>query len=221
MISDLTAYESNAYVTPYPIPNKHLSALICSFRAGEEEEESRTELDSHANMVVFGKSCFVIHKTGRFADVNAFTPDIDTIKQIPIVDAALSYDCPYTMKTYLLVARNVLYMPSMTHNLIPPFIMREAGIKVNEVPKIHSDNPSVEDHSLYFEEDTLRVPLSLMGTFSYFVTRKPVEADLEGSEMVYLTPDSPQWNPHSDIYARNEETFLDWQGNLIDRKHRE
>ena len=27
--------------------------------------------------------------------------------------------------------RNALYVPSMPHNLIPPFIMREAGIVVN------------------------------------------------------------------------------------------
>ena len=221
MISDSSTYERCAHVAPYSVPNQHVAAQICSFQSNCDEVESRSELDSHANMIVFGKSCFVIHKTGRYADVNAFSPDIETLKKIPIVDAAVTYDCPYTMKTYLLVARNVLYIPSMDHNLIPPFILREAGIKVNETPKIHSENPSIDDHCLYFEEEKLRIPLSLMGIFSYFVTRKPVEDDLDNSELIYLTPDSPKWNPHSDIYARNEETFLDWEGNLIDRKYRE
>jgi hypothetical protein len=40
------------------------------------------------------------------------------------------------MKTYLLIVRNALHVPSMQHNLIPPFIMREAGLVVNDVPKM-------------------------------------------------------------------------------------
>ena len=42
------------------------------------------------------------------------------------------------MKIYLLSIRNVRYVPSMTNNLIPPFIMREAGLIVNDVPRIHT-----------------------------------------------------------------------------------
>ena len=35
-------------------------------------EDSRTELDSHANMPVIGQHCYVIFDTGKIADVNAF-----------------------------------------------------------------------------------------------------------------------------------------------------
>ena len=119
MISGSSAYEKWAHVRPYSVPNNHVTVKICSFQSNNDETESRSELDSHANMIVFGKSCFVIHETGRHADVNAFSPDVPTLEKIPIVDAAVAYDCPYSMKTYLLVARNVLYIPSMDHNLIP------------------------------------------------------------------------------------------------------
>jgi hypothetical protein len=39
-------------------------------------------------------------------------------------------------------------VPAMEQNLIPPFVMREAGIVVNDTPKIHMKNPTIEAHSL-------------------------------------------------------------------------
>jgi hypothetical protein len=40
-----------------------------------DTEESRTELDSHANMPVVGRNAYIISDTGRIAEVNAFTPE--------------------------------------------------------------------------------------------------------------------------------------------------
>ena len=45
----------------------------------EDQKESRTELDSHANMPVVGRHAFIIAETGRIADVNAFTPDYSSM----------------------------------------------------------------------------------------------------------------------------------------------
>jgi hypothetical protein len=111
------------------------------------EEQSQTELDSHANMAVVGRHAFIISDSGRIADVNPFTPDYKSM-QVPIVDAAVLYECPYNGTTYVLVIRNALYVPAMKNNLLPPFMLREAGIKVHEQPKIHSENPTVDDHSI-------------------------------------------------------------------------
>jgi hypothetical protein len=68
-------------------------------------EQSKTELDSHANMPFVGRHAFIISDTGRVAKVNAFTPDYDPM-QLSIVDAAIQYDCPYDGQTYILVIRN-------------------------------------------------------------------------------------------------------------------
>ena len=87
-----------------------------------------TELDSHANMVVIGA---IIQNTGKYADVNGFSPDVDTMPRVPNVDAVLGYDCPISGKTTLLVATNALFVESMDHNLILPFIMREAGLETS------------------------------------------------------------------------------------------
>lgn len=179
---------------------------------------SQTELDSHANMPVVGRHCYIINDTGKTADVNAFAPDIKALK-IPIVDAAIQYDCPYDGTVYILIVRNALYVKSMSNNLIPPFVMREAGIEVNDTPKIQKNDPGVEDHSIYFPSTNFRIPLSLWGVFSFFPTSKPTEDMVIECEEVYvLTPEN--WNPHSSAYAANEDSMLDWQGNLVEAKDR-
>ena len=89
----------------------------------EEEELSRTELDSHANMPFVGHHAYIISDTGRIADVNAFTPDYDAM-QVPIVDAAVQYDCSYDGCSYILIIRNPLHVLSMMkNNLLPPFVL--------------------------------------------------------------------------------------------------
>ena len=40
-------------------------------------------------------------------------------------------------------------------------------------------------------------------------------------ELILLSPDGPEWNPHSDVFARNEESFLDWRGDLTGPKDRQ
>jgi hypothetical protein len=119
------------------------------------------------------------------------------------------------------VAHNALHVATMDHNLVPPFILREAGLIVNETPKIHVEDPAIQDHSIYFEAFKLRIPLALWGIFSYFPTRKPTIKDLQSdeNEVLLITPDGP-WTPHTDVYARNEENMLDHFGNITETAHR-
>ena len=175
-------------------------------------KSSRTELDSHANMPVIGRNADILSKIGETVDVAPFTPDYKPIS-VELVDAALKYECPYSGEVKILIIRRGLHVPSMTHNLLPPFMLREAGIQINDVPKIHVTSPSEEHHAIIFQETNFRIPLTLHGTFSYFPTSKPTTQELEEPEDVYvLTPTT--WNPHSDAYVINEESMLDWEGNM-------
>ena len=81
-------------------------------------------------MYVVVASAYIISDTGNTADVNAYSPEYESIR-IKIVDAALQYESPHDGKIFILVLLNALYVLFMIDNLIPPFIMREAGIKVN------------------------------------------------------------------------------------------
>ena len=175
------------------MPNDHTIASIISSLSNSTSNNSdkpRTELDSHANMAVLGKDCFVFEQTGRFCDVSAFSPSIETTS-LPIVDAVIVYDCPYTLTLYLLMIRNALYVKDMSNNLLPPFLLREAQIEVNECPKIHAISVDENVHSIFFPLTELRIPLKLHGIFSFFYHRTPV------------------WNPHSTHNAHDEEAFID------------
>ena len=97
---------------------------------------------------------------------------------VKIVDAAVQYDYPYTDERFILVICNALYVHSISNNLIPPFMMRKAGIRVNGIPKIHVEDPTVDDHSLYFPETRFRITLALWGVFSYFPTSQPFVAEM-------------------------------------------
>ena len=98
-------------------------------------ESSMTELNSHANMPVIGMNAYMLSKIGETVDVTPFTPDYKPIS-VELVDAALKYECPYSGEIKISIIRRGLNVPSMTHNLLPPFMLREAGITINEVPKI-------------------------------------------------------------------------------------
>ena len=68
-------------------------------RATEMKEESRTELDSHANMPVVGKHAYIIAKTGKKVDVSPFTPDCKLLT-VPLVDAMIN-TTTHTMENHV------------------------------------------------------------------------------------------------------------------------
>ena len=203
-----------------PMPRVNIaSSTGGGFGDDDGPEISRLELDSQANMPVVGKHAFILADSGKTVDVSPFAPEEYDSVRAPLVDAALLYTNPFDGTDYILVIRHAVYIPSMVINLIPPFMLREAGIQCNDVPKIHVKDPTVDDHALTFPETGFQIPLQLWGVFSYLVTSKPTEAQLlEPPDVYVLTPTT--WNPHSDAYAFNEESMLDWEGNMRQPKDR-
>ena len=176
----------------------------------------RTDLDSHANMPVVGRNSYVIERLERTVDVKPFSNDYKAMTA-ELVHAAVRYESPYNGKTYILVIRNAIYVPTMNNNLIPPFMMREAGIHVNERAKIHTSEPTIDDHSIVFPSTGFQIPLSLHGVFSFFPSDKPTEDDLQaGYDTYVLTP--AVWQPHSTVYADNEAGRVDWEGNIKEQR---
>ena len=184
---------------------------------GSDHKEGTTELDSHANMFVVGHQAFVYNRTGLHAHVNAFSEEAGGISKVPIVDAVIAYDCKYSGETYMLVIRNALHIPSMKHNLVPPFILREAGLTVNDTPKIQCKEPSIEDHSVYDDETGLRIQLQLDGIFSVFPTRALTKNEINHVEdymYVDMTPNGQEWDPYDESYAINEASLVDHKGEM-------
>ena len=152
-------------------------------------------------MVVLGKECFIFESTGKTCNVEPFSSELRIAENIPIVDAALAYDCPYTHETYILIVRDMLHIESMHDHLILPFIMREARRNVNDIPKMNCTDPSINDHCISFKDTDLRISLQLNGIFSYFNTRKPLPSELYEKNKVFITPDAIEWNHHCKSYA--------------------
>ena len=128
-------------------PNEYLIEMMMTSISSSGDNvclEYSTKLYSHANMVVIGKQAFIFSHSGQYANIRAFTDEVKSIPKVPIVDTVIAYDCPKSGQAYLLVVRNALCVPSMEHNLIPPFILREAGLILNDTLKIHCNVPSAE-----------------------------------------------------------------------------
>jgi len=100
----------------------------------------------------------------------------------------------------------------MEINLIPPMMMRLAGIKVNECPKSLSDAPSINDHCTYFPEYDIRILFQLEGIISYIPTRKPNAKELksEAGEYLSLTPNTQDWDPCTTVYRDQEYLATDY-----------
>ena len=86
-------------------------------------------------MTVLGRKCYNLRLKSEKCSVSAFTDNVGTLPNVIMVDAVLAYDCLEAAKTIYLVFFNALYRPSMHHHLIPPFIIREAGVEVDKFPK--------------------------------------------------------------------------------------
>ena len=122
-----------------PSANKHAQTIISKLNSNDfctdTSDPGETHLDSHANMVVLGKECYQISDVEKYAEVLGWSPLCGVVDEVPIIDAIVSYIVPNSNKFYLLLICNALYVPDMEHNLIPPQIMRKAGLEVNELQK--------------------------------------------------------------------------------------
>ena len=67
------------------VPNAHISEVILTTASDMEAsiDDPRTELDSHANMVVLGLNSFVFESTGRTCNVQPFRTDLGVAKDVP------------------------------------------------------------------------------------------------------------------------------------------
>ena len=100
----------------------------------EMDGESRTELDSHANMPVVRREALIVEQSGKMVEVSPFTPDYKPLK-VEVVNAVVQYDSPLDGREYMLVIQNALCVPSMSNNLIPHSSCRKMELLSMNVPR--------------------------------------------------------------------------------------
>jgi len=173
------------------------------------------ELDSHADTTALGDTCLVLQDTGRTVNVEGFGESIGTLEDVPIVTAAVAYDCPATFTTYVLIFHESLHIPDMETDLINPYQLRDQGIIVNDVALQHlpPSQRQMKSHSILSEDPPMHIPLNLKGTMSGFTVRKPTwdeirDADQHKVTFVHMTSDI-KWKPHSKDFATIENALRD------------
>ena len=85
-----TDIKPNKYIINALIANLNGNITVNHINGIDIEITSNAELDSHANMIVLRKDCFVFESTGKTCNVKPFSSDLGIAKNIPIVDAALA-----------------------------------------------------------------------------------------------------------------------------------
>ena len=163
----------------------------------QTDDNEGTHLDSHADSPFVGQYCAIIRTVGRRISVHGFTDELRKPSIVMVVDAAVVYECEITRELMLLIIQNALHIKSMKMNLIPPFMMRLAGLTVNECPKFLSPHPNINNHSIYCKESNRRIPLELWGIISMIPTQIPRDSELMELNVFELTPMMNTWDPHT------------------------
>ena len=104
-----------------PIQTSNRRDVIHSTRIQDQGDSYsvRTELDLHADTIVAGRNCTVMHYTERSCDVAPFSDTYEPMKNIPIITAATGFTST-TGRQYILVFNEALYIMDMDHTLINP-----------------------------------------------------------------------------------------------------
>jgi len=130
------------------------------------------------------------------------------VEEVPIVTAAVAYDCPTTYNTYILFFHQSLHFPTLNKHLLCPNQLRDYQVTVNSTPLLyisHEDRKPIH-HSIVVSSPDLHIPLQLEGTTSAFPVRKPTDDEVRSDVdciHVHMTSDST-WNPHSPEFAKDE-----------------
>ena len=178
-------------------------------------------MDSHADTCAFGHNALVVQDTGKTVTVEGFDGSSKNAS-VKVATVAVAYDCPITFKVYILHFPQSLYIPGLTKHLINPFQLRQQGIKINDVPLIHTEASKRTDatHSIATEDGTLHIPMVLEGIMSGFTTRKPTwdevnDKDEQETTHVQMT-NTADWTPYSSTAAQEESTLRDAMNSDVD-----
>ena len=103
---------------------------------------------------------------GKECAVAPYTEAYDTIKAVPIVQAATEYDNPETWDTTILIINEAIWMgETMYHTLVKPNQLRAYGMTVQ-------DNLFVEAPIFIAMEDhDFMIPLYFKGTLTLSIIR--------------------------------------------------
>ena len=120
------------------------------------------ELDSHANTVVLGSNCVVLHHTGKVCEVLPYSDEYEVIADVPVVCGASLWTDAIDNQEYILIFNEALWMGStLSHTLINLNQLCAHGMLVQ-------DNPFASSPLAISPLDSdISIPLHTLGTVIY------------------------------------------------------
>ena len=96
--------------------------------------------------------------------------------------------------------------------------MRIYDVKVNDIPKYLTENPTDQTHSIVIheKEETLLTSLHVLGVTSYFTFSKPEMGEYNNCKHFSATTVDPEWDPHDPSFLVQAYALLKIGGLLRD-----
>lgn len=152
--------------------------------------------DSHCNTSVVGKHAKIIAVIeGQTVEAFPFAKSFGSIKNLPIVNAAVAYDHPVLCRTFILHLNHSIFVGEDSDNsLLCPNQLRANGVQLDDRPKIYDPSST---YSIYFPANDLHLPFRSYGPTDYIPIRRPTEDEYEQCELLDLT-DPDGWDPYQE-----------------------
>ena len=183
--------------------------------------ESRTDLDSHADQCAIGRNALIVHDYDRPINVTGYNPTGPVAKDLKTVSAALAYDDPVSGETVILLVHQAIHIPDLDHNLLSTMQVRLNDVMVNDTPRFLTDELTDLSHTIAIPTAEVGspyvIPLSLEGVTSTFPTRKPTKEEYETLPHLSLTSGDLDYDPYDPSFASQEAALTKYLSETGDR----
>jgi hypothetical protein len=162
--------------------------------ATELRRGCRLGVDSHSDQTVVGKHAKITAIIeGQTVEAFPFAKSFGSIKNLPIVNAAVAYDHPTICRTFILHLNHSIFVgEDSDHCLLCPNQVRENSIKLDDRPTHYE---SMSSFSIHFPHLDLHLPFKSHGPTAFLPIRRPTDAEYEECDHLDLT-DPDGWNPY-------------------------
>ena len=182
-----------------------------------DDGEQQTDLDSHADTCVIGQHALIVYNFNLPVNVFGYDPSKGIMNPNGrTVSAAGAYDCPMIGEVFIIEVRQEILIDHLHNNIMCPMQMRMYDVKVNDIPKYITENPTDQTHSIFMHEkvETLLIPLHLHRVTSYFTSSKPTMEDYNNCTHFSATSVDPEWDPYDPSFLSQEDALLTTGGLL-------
>ena len=138
-----------------------------------------------------------VNVVGYDTSKGIMTPNCQTVL------AAVSYDCARTGGGFIIEFHQAILIDHLHNNILYPIQMRMYDVKVNDIPKYLTENPTDQTHSIVMQKkgETLLIPLHLHGVTPYFTFRGSTMEEYNNFTHFSATAVDPELDPHDTSFS--------------------